>query len=122
MSRNDEEHGHMVTLAQWLDAHQLVWLHPANEGIRSPATARRLKAEGLKPGAPDVVILSPARDGRPTCLELKAPGFTGPRGRPTDTQLAFLDLARGTCNTQVCWGSGDAIDWLESLGYGKGRC
>lgn len=46
------------------------WYHPPNGGFRKHATANRLKAQGLKPGVPDCVILRPS--GAPIYIELKA--------------------------------------------------
>lgn len=52
------EHHEMVRLAEFLDkaVGRYGWLHVPNEGKRSPRAGARLKAEGLKPGAPDVLI------------------------------------------------------------------
>lgn len=64
-----------VEVARWLD-HRLPpdwrWYHPPNGGWRKKATAGRLKAQGVKPGIPDVVILRP--DGSPIYIELKSFG------------------------------------------------
>jgi hypothetical protein len=50
------------------------WYHPPNGGFRKQATANRLKAQGLKPGIPDCVILRP--NGAPIYIELKSFGGT----------------------------------------------
>lgn len=72
----------------------------------------------MKKGASDCLIWTPSREGLATCLELKAPGVIGRRGRPTKDQIEFLEWAARDAHTQVCWGVDDAIDWLQSLGYG----
>ncbi len=62
-------------VAAWLDAKlpkTWRWYHCPNGGFRKKATAGRFRAQGLKPGIPDCVILRP--DGRPIYIELKAFG------------------------------------------------
>lgn len=60
------EHHEMVKLAEYLDAvvGKYGWLHVPNEGKRSPRAGARLKAEGMKPGAPDVLIFKRPTSGR----------------------------------------------------------
>jgi hypothetical protein len=66
-----------VAVAQYLDAklpRDWRWHHPPNGGWRKKATAARLKAQGVKPGVPDICILRP--NGLPIWIELKAFGGT----------------------------------------------
>jgi hypothetical protein len=59
-----------------------LWTHfPAGE-LRSAATGARLKRQGLKPGWPDYLFISPG--GRLHCLELKRRG-----SKLSDAQEAF---------------------------------
>ena len=68
-------------LALSLPPHEAVFCSIPNGGKRDKATAGKLKAEGLKPGAPDLLILW---RGRAIGLELK----TG-KGRLSPQQMAF---------------------------------
>lgn len=68
-----------LTLA--LPPHDAVFCSIPNGGKRDKATAGKLKAEGLQPGAPDLLILW---KGRVIGLELKTRG-----GRLSPEQMAF---------------------------------
>lgn len=46
-------------VARVLDASGLLWCHVPNGGQRHPAVAKKLKAEGVKPGCPDVLVFEP---------------------------------------------------------------
>lgn len=48
------------------------WFHVPNGGKRGILTAKKLKAQGVKPGVPDIIIL--LSGGRSIFLELKAEG------------------------------------------------
>jgi len=76
-----------------------------------------LKAQGMKSGVPDVVILSKppkAPGARGVAIELKVKG-----GKVSAAQDEFLRRMRN-CEwlTYVCYGSSEAIRYLEQLGYG----
>jgi len=79
------EHHLQAAVAEFLGfalpPHEAVFCSIPNGGKRNKATAGKLKAEGLQPGAPDLVILW---KGRAIGLELKAR-----RGRLSSAQLAF---------------------------------
>lgn len=65
------EHQLQLACAQFLDAClpvDAVWCHCPNEGKRTKTAGARLKAEGLKPGWPDIQILY---RGRMYFIELK---------------------------------------------------
>jgi hypothetical protein len=68
-----------LTLA--LPPHEAVFCAIPNGGKRDKGTAGKLKAEGLQPGAPDLLILS---RGKAIGLELKTRA-----GRLSSDQLAF---------------------------------
>jgi hypothetical protein len=62
-----------LEVSAWLDHHlpsDWRWFHPPNGGWRKKATARRLKAMGVKPGVSDIIICRP--DGPDIWIELKA--------------------------------------------------
>ncbi len=62
------------------------WWHTPNGEQRSAGAGAKLKAMGVKPGVPDLVLISP--DGRFHALELKAPG-----GRLSEPQQDFQQWA-----------------------------
>jgi hypothetical protein len=82
-----------------------------NGGQRSRATAGKLRAEGVRPGVPDL------------CLPVSRGGFHGlyielktKRNRPTPEQTAWLDaLEAGGYAVRVCWGADAA--WSVIAGY-----
>ena len=111
-----------VRVAEWLDANQVFYFHPANGELRHPRVARQLKNMGVKPGVPDFVILDrphnqPIGNGIVGVgLELKA--LDG--AKPSEKQMDFMDrmVQRGW----LCgWhrGAEAAIEWLKELGYEK---
>lgn len=112
-----ESYEHEI-VAAWLNVHKIVYCHVPNGEWRHPATARRLKRLGVKPGVPDFLIFDPPPLMRVTCgtvLEIKALD-----GKLADLQAQWLCLFqdRGWI-ASVKYGANEAIKWLESLGYGK---
>lgn len=107
------------TLAQWLNWQKICWLHVPNEGKRSVVGGRRLKQIGLQTGFPDVLILDPPpvdRNCPGVAIELKR--SKGGRVQPSQKEwLERLD-ERGWV-TSICHGADEAIELLESLGYGR---
>lgn len=67
-----------------------LWWHTPNGELRDPRAAAKLRAMGVRPGVPDLLLIDP--DGWLRCLEFKAPG-----GRLSDSQEAFraFCIARG---------------------------
>lgn len=117
------EQAEQETLAAWLDLHGIRWFHVPNEGKKAVAYHAKMKRQGLKSGVPDVIILDPPpmhpADFVGAAIELKRVkgGSLSPEQR---FWLAELELRRwkATC----CKGAGAAIEWLESLGYGRRKC
>ena len=74
------EHDIQVALIAWADANtgkypELATLHATpNGGNRSPRTAGRMKAEGVKPGVPDLHLPVPRGRYHSLWIELKKPG------------------------------------------------
>ncbi len=123
----DDEHATQAAVCRWLDAHSVLYCAvPNGTWLAGNKTARvrqmaKLKAEGLKPGVPDLLIFTspPAKPGCVgTALELKrAKG-----GKATEAQrwwLGWLERLGWACSVQH--GADAAIAWLESLGYGVRR-
>lgn len=91
--RNDEYALHKA-IVHYL--HQVMpWnlaFHPANGERRDMKTAVRLKAMGVRPGVPDLVI--PYGAGRMLWLEIKAPG-----GRASKAQREYINKLRNYGHT-----------------------
>lgn len=71
-------------LDRFLPDDALFW-HTPNGGLRNKIVAAKLKAQGVKPGVPDICILW---RGHLTFVEIKPPG-----GYASDAQRAFRDRA-----------------------------
>jgi hypothetical protein len=109
------------TVAEWLRAYKVKFLHVPNEGKRHPKEGMMLKMLGLEPGASDFLIfsMSPQLAQCPgICLEMKTA-----TGVATENQLTFLREMR--CLgwlTFIAYGANAAIEFLENHGYGRGLC
>lgn len=93
------EHGHQVALIDWAGRVRLPTASDVEPGAviatylfaiplggkRNPIEAKRLKAEGAKPGVSDLMLPLRRQGFAGLWLELKAPG-----GRPTALQSAWL--------------------------------
>lgn len=79
-----------------------------NGGLRSKAAAGKLKAEGVKPGVPDVCLPVPSADGQAACLWIELKRLKG--GRLSEAQNAWIERLSGTPGhrVQVCRG------WVEA--------
>lgn len=110
------------TLAEWLDWHGVVWLHPPNEGKRSRIGGGMLKRIGLSPGAPDILILQPPPDlsYAGVAIEMKRRGRESEKdGGVTPEQRVWLERLRGIgWKAFVSYGADHAIAILDKLGYG----
>lgn len=77
------------SIAQMLDLLGWLWCHCPNGGKRHLREAAKLKAMGVKPGVPDILIFESweygGRSGHGVAIELK-----GAKGRTTDAQEAWL--------------------------------
>jgi hypothetical protein len=92
----------------------VLWLHPANGGLRNPCEAARFKRMGVLAGAADLLLW---HEGNSFALELKAPG-----GRLSDAQLEFLARFNDAGGHSACAeGLDRALAVLESWGLLRGR-
>lgn len=62
--------------AKVLDYLNFHWIHPPNEGARTTQAGASLKAQGMKKGAADIIILEPAKEWGYVAIELKTKGNT----------------------------------------------
>lgn len=72
----------VADLLKWAAVPGLIFFHPANGEFRNIATAKRLKAMGVRPGVADWVLVLP--NGVAAFLELKTA-----TGRPSSAQAEF---------------------------------
>ena len=114
------EHDETAAVVEYCDLKGYTVYHIPNEAKRSPQAAARLKAEGMRPGIPDLCL--PMARGRYHSLyiEVKAPG-----GKPTEEQVAWIHRLRanGMC-AYCCEGVGNAvalIDAYMALGAAESR-
>ena len=87
----------------------VVFFHVPNGGSRNVVEARNLKLDGVTAGVSDIIML---HDGNMFALELKAEG-----GRPTESQLEFIDRVKAAGGYAV-WVNGldAALRTLECWG------
>ena len=74
-----------MAVARYLDHTSLIWFHPANERRTSIQAGARLKRKGVKPGVPDVMILTPNSVFNGLAIELKIKP-----NKPTPKQKEWL--------------------------------
>ena len=113
------EEQEQVALAQWLDLHKICYCHVPNGGNRNAITGKKLKAQGVKPGVPDILIFDPPPEHPHmpgTAIELKRR-----KGGTVSTKQGqwLQDLLDRGWAVSVCKGAGEAIETLRRLGYGR---
>lgn len=115
------EHQEQVTLMQWARMHEKRWpelelLHAVpNGGHRFIQVARAMKAEGCKPGVPDLHLPVARGPYHSLWIELKAKG-----GKLSEAQRWWIARLREAGHyVEVCFGWEDARDLL--LLYLSGR-
>ena len=90
VSPKASEHQIQCAVARYLDlaldgVPNCIWWAVPNGGFRDVRTASKLKAEGVKPGVSDIMVLW---GGRLICIELKTD-----KGRQSAEQIAWADAA-----------------------------
>tara|TARA_R100000541_G_scaffold15256_4_gene24683 strand:- start:483 stop:860 length:378 start_codon:yes stop_codon:yes gene_type:complete len=73
----NEEHDIQKAICEYLDIRKVCYWAVPNGGNRSKREAGRLKAEGVKPGVPDITVIN---DGMYYGLEVKKPSTSTPKG------------------------------------------
>lgn len=92
----------------------VVWFHVPNGAKLGAIQGAKFKRYGLRPGVSDILAL---HNREFFALELKAP-----KGRATESQLAFLDDVRAAGGHGcVAEGLDEAISILETWGLLKGK-
>ncbi len=116
-----KEHDHQKAVFTWAMANREQWpelnlLYAIpNEDKRSVERVRKLKAQGMRPGLPDLCLPTPRGDFHGLYIELKRPGG---KLRPNQ-ELWLKALAGQGYMTAVCIGADEAIttikDYLDDL-------
>ena len=120
MSRHDE-HRIQAALFKWAkyasNRHpglKLMFAIP-NGGARDAITGAMLKAEGVKPGVPDIFLPLPAGEFHGLFIELKTA-----KGRPSPEQREWLMRLRNRGYAAVlCRGLDEAIDTISRYVAGQ---
>lgn len=110
------EHLEQVALFEWAAYYASKWpclalmySYPIS-GLRNIVVAKKLRAEGAKPGVPDIFLPFATPYSHGLYIELKRVG--GPK--PTKTQLDFHARLRGRGYTvSVCYGCDEAIRVIQ---------
>lgn len=109
------EHIQQCALMRWAGYQQRA--HPElallfaipNGGLRSKATAAKLKAEGVKAGVPDICLPVAKGEYHGLWIEMKAG-----RNKPTAPQVQWhMRLSQQGHRVAVCWGWEAARDVIE---------
>jgi hypothetical protein len=112
------EYQECVALAQWLDRHEVIYTHVPLGGLRDAKTAAILKRIGTQAGVPDYLIFSrPTRTFVYRGIAIEVKRRLG--ACPSRQQLQWIDRLDG-CGwlTIVAYGAGDAVNKLQTLGFG----
>ena len=98
--------------------HKINWFHPPNGGHRNVVVAKKLKAQGVKRGVPDVMIVDrPPANPKNVGVAIELKRRKG--GSLTKEQKRWLRiLSEKGWAVAVCRGADEAIKFLEELGYG----
>lgn len=108
------EHQHQANLIKWFDLwapnqyKEKLFAIP-NGGQRHPAVAKKLKAEGVRSGVPDLMLPIPSGSFHGLFIELKAEG-----GRATESQKKWcLFLGESGYFCKICHGFDEARSTIE---------
>ena len=92
---NDVEHQIQKAITQYLNLLGLCWWAVPNGGRRNIGTAKKLKAEGVKSGVPDITLI---HKGRYYGIEVKKPKTDTPKGSLSKVQkdrIAQIEASGG---------------------------
>lgn len=109
-----------LALVNWLRFKGIRFHHSPNGGLRNAIVAKKLKAQGVSPGFPDLIIFPVLASGLPILLvELKRQKG----GTVSDSQREWIDYINELFCTgypiqaAVCRGFNEAREFIESRGY-----
>ncbi len=108
------EHEIQKSIAQYLDLRGLCWWAVPNGGNRNMVTAKKLKAEGVKSGVPDITLL---HDGMYYGIEVKKPKTETRAGVLSLTQKAMIEnIEKAGGEVCVAYSVKDVIEFLIEKG------
>lgn len=117
------ERAEQVAVFQWIDASIGKYpalknaFHPANGGKRHIGVARKMKAEGVKRGVPDIILLYPSKGFHGLVIEMKIKG-----NYPTLDQKEWMcRLVKANYKVALCYSADEAIAVLENYLRNKDR-
>ena len=109
------EHQIQKAICDYLDLTGLCYWAVPNGGNRNVITAKKLKTEGVKPGVPDITIIS---QGRYLGLEVKKPKTTTAKGRLSKNQKRMIKkIEEAGGHVEVIYSLEEAIKIVEKLLY-----
>lgn len=103
------EHDEQVVVCKWLDLLGVTYYAVPNGSNKSLTAQRKFKAEGLKAGVPDMVIL--LEGGRSVYIEMKRVkgSTTSKEQKEWQERLRVLGFS-----AHICKGASEAIKAIES--------
>ncbi len=107
--RNDEEHLEQCTVIDYCNLKGIMVMAIPNGGNKGKATAGRMKAEGLRKGAPDLFFPIARGGHHGLFIEMKAHNGVL---KPEQKQW-LLDLTINGYKTHVAWSAQEAIDFIN---------
>lgn len=120
MKAQASEHQIQAALFRWWNmraplAYRDMMFAIPNGGAREAITGAMLKAEGVRPGVPDIFFAWPCNGYHGLWLELKRPD-----GRPTEAQLTMLSLLSGAgYMAKICYGLDEAMNTINAYLAGE---
>ena len=106
---NDQEHQIQKAICHYLDVRNVMYFAIPNGGKRNLITAKKLKAEGVKAGVPDICII---HEGQAFFLEVKRPKTVlGGKGRLSPAQKEMIRRLEEACaEVKVVYSVADVIE------------
>jgi hypothetical protein len=117
------EHAEQVNLCRILDACKIYYFAIPNGGARHPATAKNLKAEGVKAGVPDLFIVSRAPNAnRDNCRAVFVEMKRQQTHKLSLAQQAWAGLlVSHGFGVILATGCANAVRQLKNYGFSMGR-
>lgn len=103
------EAAEQTAVVEYCELKSIPVFHIPNGGKRSKSEAARFKAQGVRPGVPDLMIPIAKGGYHGLFIEMKAG-----RGKPTPKQVEWIELLRdqGYC-AYACAGADNAIALID---------
>lgn len=111
------EHDEQCALVEWLELNRYKFTAIPNGGHRSIGQAKKLKAEGVRGGLPDMLVI---RNGRMLFLEMKRESLRPKRGGSggvSADQRGWIDAINRCADAcaVVCYSFDEARDSVEKF-------